>query len=298
MPPGAAFVANPGFRPTMRIEILEARIAPATVLSFTDVDGDSVALTVSVGDLSGTAAFVPVGVGQQLVLLDLSDPQFAGADFTASVKRGVNGDGLVNIGRINAGGHGLGKVRVSGDLAAIDAGVTGSFSLERLSVRSMGLFGLATQNGAGDLVSDIFGRLGALVVATDIQGAFLNVEAGANGKIGSITIGGSLVGGTAVNSGSIISSGDIGPLKIGHDMEGGSGDRTGQIRARGSLGTVAIGGSLVGGAGNNSGELLSDGDMGAVAIAHNLVGRLGRGLRLNRSRGNQEPHDRWFDARW
>ena len=37
-----------------------------------------------------------------------------------------------------------------------------------------------------------------------------------------MTIGGSLIGGSGMSSGEIISSGDMGAVKIGHDVQGGS----------------------------------------------------------------------------
>ena len=52
-------------------EPLEARIAPAAVFSFTDVDGDTVKITSSVG-LSAHLATAAHLAGGQLQLLDLT----------------------------------------------------------------------------------------------------------------------------------------------------------------------------------------------------------------------------------
>ena len=64
------------------IEPLETRIAPASVLTFTDVDGDLVKVTSSLGDLNaaGVATKVPgpFPIGEQLRLLDLRDASFQG----------------------------------------------------------------------------------------------------------------------------------------------------------------------------------------------------------------------------
>src|SRR5207244_533910 len=119
------------------------------------------------------------------------------------------GDGLVNIGRINATGRNLGNVSVKGDLAEIDAGTgAGAIAIAKLSARSMGRYGSAT------LISNINGQLGSLKVAGDVAAAVMVVT---NGGIGSIGIGGSLVS-TRFLSAHIEASGDIGPVKIGGDV--------------------------------------------------------------------------------
>src|SRR5262245_59121748 len=170
-------------RTRLSIELLEPRLAPASVLNFTDVDGDKVSVTSSRGDLSGKATFANVGVGQQLQVLDLTGAAFQGANVSTAVTRAVTGDGLVNIGRINATGRDLSTVTIKGDLGQIDAGDANLSTpgLKRLSVRSMGRFGLTTQGGVGNLFSDINGTLGALNVARNIDDAQIDVSGGVNG---------------------------------------------------------------------------------------------------------------------
>src|SRR3989442_10679325 len=97
------------------IEPLEPRIAPASVLPYTDIDGDKVTITSSAGDLTGHATIV----GGQLRLLDLSDPSFNHANITFSVVKAGAGDGLAAVGRINGGSNDLGVVVVKGDLGDI-----------------------------------------------------------------------------------------------------------------------------------------------------------------------------------
>src|SRR5262249_38086800 len=147
----------------LSVEVLEPRLAPASVLNFTDVDGDKVTIASSVGDLSGKATFANVGVGQQLQVLDLTGAAFQGANITTTFIRAPAGDGLVNIGHINAAGRDLVSVAIKGDLGQIDAGdlVYSTPGLKLLTVRSMGRFGLATQAGVGNLFSDINGAIGA-----------------------------------------------------------------------------------------------------------------------------------------
>src|SRR5437879_5743780 len=91
----------PRFFPRMKtivssLEILECRIAPASVFHYTDVDGDKVTLTASVGDLS--AAGIVNVVGGVLRLLDLHAGGFDLANLTFSVAKVPGGDGLANVG--------------------------------------------------------------------------------------------------------------------------------------------------------------------------------------------------------
>jgi hypothetical protein len=254
----------------LNVELLEPRLAPASVLTFTDVDGDKVTITASRGDISGKATFANVGAGQQLQVLDLTDAAFQGANIRTAVTRAGAGDGLVNIGRINATGRDLGIVTVKGDLAEIDAGTgPGATAIALLRVRSLGRYGLAT--GSATDVSNIKGSLGALRVAGDV--AFEEVLV-SNGGIGSMVIGGSLVGTTGV-SGHIEAGGDIGPVTIGGDIVGGSASATGFIESAGRIAAVTLGGSLLGGSGDNTGKIFSLGGMGPVAIGHDVLGGLG-----------------------
>src|SRR5262249_8819468 len=151
-------------------------------------------------------------------LIDVSAGGFDGAGLTVTVAKVTDGDGLANIGYINSTGHDLGVVTVKGDLGQIDAGSSSATvpAIKSLTVNSLGRLGTDAQAPGGDLESDITGALGALTVKHDLSTAFVNVL-GVNGKIGPVSIGGSLIGGRLDNSGQIHSFGDIGVVKIGHD---------------------------------------------------------------------------------
>ena len=288
------------------IEPLEARIAPAAIFHYTDVDGDKVTLTSSTGvsaDL-GNAAHV---VGGQLQLLDLQTAMFGNefrdADITLSVVKAGGGDGLANIGFINATGVDLGKVTIKGDLARIVAGdaVTADDpGVKSLNVRTLGVLGLAT--GAANLDSVITGALGTMKVARDFSDAQLRVNnggigavkiggdltgniqdftgyIGSAGNIGSITIGGSLVGGGATaflglsggSSAKIFSGADIGPVKIGGNLIGGGGGGSAIIESTGAIGTVDIRGSIVAGS-IESGRIFAGTTLGAVKVGRDIIG--------------------------
>ena len=265
---------------------LEA-LEPRTLLSVTigptghtatypDVDGDAVTVSVSAGTLTpANFTTAALGSGDQLQLIDLTDPSFNGASVTVSATRAGNGDGLVNIGRINAGTNNMGIVTIKGDLTVLDAGSGSALvpAVQSLGVRSMGLYGLLTQGGSGDLESDIVGRLAALKVTADVKGAFIFVSGGAPGTIGSIAIGGSLIGGDDTRSGEIACTGDMGVVTIGHDIQAGAGSQSGVITSGSALAAITIGGSLIGGfSGATSGIIAVNGNIGPVKIAHDIRG--------------------------
>ena len=275
-------------RTRLSIEPLEARLVPAAVFHYTDVDGDQVTVAVNSDTLNaGLFTTVVSGVGKQLQKIDLSGGGFAGANLTISVVKAIGGDGLVNVGYINSTGHDLGNVIVAGDLGQLDAGDGDPTApaVKYLTVRSLGRFGIDTQAAGGSLVSNLNGALGKLVVKGDVTGASVNVNDGADGTIGSVTIGGSLIGGLNVSSGQILSSGDMGLVKIGHDIQGGTGFIAGLITSNGRLAGVTVGGSLIGGSNTNCGQIVSIGDMGPIKIGHDIQGGTGTNAGLIQSSG-------------
>ena len=121
-----------------------------------------------------------------------------------------NGEGaaaeryVVDFGRID-----LGKITIDGDLAKIVAGDadTTTSGLRGLSAESLGRVLFASGAVFPDLHSIIQGSLETLKIKRDIFGADIEVQGGTNGRIGSISIGGSLIGLDASNSGGIVTSG-------------------------------------------------------------------------------------------
>lgn len=260
----------------MSIELLEPRIAPASVLTFTDVDGDIVKVITSHGDLTGKASFADAGLGRlQLQTLDLTDPAFAGADISTVVTKGPHGDGLVNIGFIAATGRDLGKVTISGDLGGIfcgDGKVATGPGLQALNVGSLGIYGGATLGTVDGIESVVAGAIGSVHVRGDISGAgiyAIDMTHPAAATIGSITVGGSLIG--VGSDGFIYSSGDIGSIRIDGDLVGGPITSSGGISCAGKLSSLVIKGSVLGGRGLVSGDIAAD-EFGTVSIGGDLRG--------------------------
>src|SRR5262249_35169231 len=147
--------------------------------------------------------------------------------------------------------HDLGNVIVHGDLGQIDAGdaTWTTTGLESLTVRSLGRFGMATQELNGNLESFILGGLGALAVKSDIAGANIYAAGADHGKLGRVDIAGSIIGGSTPNSGQVRSTGAMGPVTISGDIVGGTGSFAGSVYSDDMIGPVTVGGSLLGGAG-------------------------------------------------
>jgi hypothetical protein len=167
--------------------------------TFTDVDGELVAIKVSKGTLKvEDFTIVPSGLGAQLALIDIrGKTEFAGANLSVRSKavNGVAGDGLANVGYLNAAGIDLGKIVVIGDLGRIDAGDGDAAkpAVGSLNIANLGTHGLLTQDGLSDsnLHSIVDGDLRKLKIKADIgSGVTLN----ANGRLGSLRIGGNVDG--------------------------------------------------------------------------------------------------------
>ncbi|MHA3770905.1 beta strand repeat-containing protein [Verrucomicrobiota bacterium sgz303538] len=329
------------------IEMLEGRIAPATLINpttvvFTDVDGDHVTVKfskpifsqVESQDLAtvlnnvfkfstgniGTDAAQDTGTGQQLQLIDLTriplvgdvghaqSPATAVSITVTADKVGSAGNSLTDVGAIIAtnavNSFGLGKITIDGDLGQIDAGSSSSpVGVVALKVNSLGVAADSQPSGTGNpgfpnYESKIMGSLGSLTVLGDVKGAWVNVVSGSGlsnkaiGKIGNVTIGGSLIGTAAVaatsdNTGLIQSATIIGNVKIGSGVVsndssvisdgiiGGGGKNSGAIVAAGKISSVTINGDLLGGGGDKSGTINATGGIGSVKVG---VGSAGHGI--------------------
>jgi hypothetical protein len=257
---------------------------------------------------------------QQLQLLDLTkvpvnlDTFISNADGTSIIINAVTaggGDGLTKVGAIEANNIVLGTVRVDGDLGQIDCGRNDvPVGLGTLVVNSLFKFGAATQlstTAASDaLESRIVGQLGTLRVATNLHGHVHtvdgtsivdgSVQTTAPARIGTVFVGGSIIGNPAVaatsnNTGLIESQRGIGTVQVlgtgdgtgTQGLLGGGGTNSGTILAGLGIGTVTIADSLVGGGGTDSGAIITKRGLAAITIGDDLVG--GAGLRSGSIQG-------------
>jgi len=254
------------------IEVLEARIAPAVVFTtYIDGDGDEVTITAesSAGPatlqaaLDAATSFSLNGSGLQLDSLDLSDPAFDGAKIRIKADRdGGDGDGFAAVGQILTGSRNLESIVVDGDLGRFDIETLGT-----LKVRSLGNYGMTT--GAESLASDINIGLGSLIVRGDIVD--VSISSG-DGGISTITLGGSLLGGDAANSGRI----DvifIDTMTVGGNIEAGLGNKSGQISTVFGIDSLKIAGSLIGKKDFNfddGAQISVGGDLGVLKVGGDI----------------------------
>ncbi len=101
------------------IEPLEARNAPATVFTFTDIDGDKATLKISAdvneSILVDSLLFSNANSDSPRQMRGLEIPinqSFSGASISITAVRAGGGVGLVNVGFINAAGVDLGAVTI------------------------------------------------------------------------------------------------------------------------------------------------------------------------------------------
>ena len=311
---------TPAKRPAGRpvhssVESLEGRISPAalispTMLKYKDFDGDIVTVTFSkplftdkplsdnlanantvfqfnTGTVDSTTFNAATAPMQQLLLVDLTKVELNSnidslalntAITVTAVKSG--GDGVADVGYIKSTNIPLGAVSISGDLGQIDSGKAGTTTgLASLKVKSLGVRNAAeTQPVAGrSLVSNIAGTLGSLTVTGDVNTASVLVT---SGKIGPVTIGGSLKGGAADDSGEISATGDIGPVKIGtlptDGIKGGTGGKSGRIESDGKIASLTVSGDIAGSTGIGSATVQAGGTLGPVMVKGSIAGGAGQ----------------------
>lgn len=255
---------------------LEERLPLAGLFAYTDIDGDLVTLKSSKGGDAELAAAVTLSAGTsgQLQSVNLAtNPIFAGTNLTLTVKKAGGGDGLAAVGHIDATNVDLGKISIQGDVGRIVAGDTTptTTGVVSLTVMSLGRYGTTT--GAPNLASTIRGDLKALVVKGDVQQARVTMI---GGGIGKLTIGGSLVGGAADDSGRI-SSDTIGAIKVGISIVGAGGMRSASISSADVIASVTVGNSILGGDGEASGLVYAKNVIGSLKVARDILG--GNGIK-------------------
>jgi len=244
---------------------------------------------------------------QQLVVLDLTSlgslARHVNITVTATTRAG--GDGEVDIGLIRAAipdastfqfndGIDLGTVKIQGDLGAIYAGDNyADRALQKLQVDSFGALNstlqaqlsntsstLYTDLNNGSLQSLILASVGSVNVTGNFDGTYgagLRVLGGIFSTIDSVHIGGSLIGGSADDSGQIFFMHRVGNVTIDGDIVGGAGADSGAIEGYSAsltnAGKITVGGSIKGGSGSNSGSVyLNEGHVNGISVGGDVLG--------------------------
>lgn len=260
-------------------------------MTYIDSDGDKVKITASHGPLDLADLTLSAGAEGDLLNLNLTDIGFAGANITFTVTKKIGGDGRANVGTINGSGNDLGIVKVRGDLSRVLAGDANSTTpaLVTLQARSLGVEKLALTT------SSLVGGIDTVIVSRDVQGARIHTHGpnialtDTNARIGTLRIGGSLIGEGALDSGSVQAEGGFGTISILGSIMGGNGNFSGRIESNSEITSLTVGRSVIGGGGNFSGMISSDALVGKVRIGRDLMGTAAQGtgsLRIDASIGN------------
>jgi hypothetical protein len=254
------------------LEVLEQRIAPAAISTYTNPEGGTVKITTSKGtdaELGATMTFINAGQGMTLDIMDLaSHPVFRGTDLLFE----VTGPGSADVSLLDAHGLDLGQVVVLGDVGKILAGdaALSTPGAKSLHVGSLGLY-LAIPGPTTAYQSVIRGALPTLEIDHDLAGS-LSIEGNAFSKITSAHIHGSLAGSLLDETGTLHVQGGIDTLLVDQDISGGEGMHAGSITAGGLIRSATITGNIAGCDGVGSGVLSTAGDILLLQIGGNVLG--------------------------
>lgn len=259
---------------------------------FHDADGDLVTVKISKGALRLSDFAFSDLVWQKLDLRNNSH-LFANTSIDIAVKKSATGDGLVNIGQIDAAGINLGTVTVRGDIGQIDAGTRDPKipAIRKLNVGSIGLHPDTQPPGKdGALISNFEGNVPEIIVKGDVRGVLSfpqffgastiaiggNLDGRAGGEyagfvsawnIKSISVKGSVFGGAEFSGIEAVSG--IAKIVIGGDVTSAVSGRAVTISSRGGVSPkLAIGSITIGGNVHNA-VITGDSGIGPVVVKGN-----------------------------
>jgi hypothetical protein len=190
----------------------------------------------------------------------------------------------------------MGVLKIAHDVLGGTEAFTGHiFFQSATSIKVGGSVVGGTSAASGDI--GCVGLIGSVSIAGDLVAGTLGSTGLLEAKgFGSVTVGGSLLGGQfehdpGIMCGAIIAGidGIAGVVKIGHDVRGanaiggGSADLTGAISSEGRIGSVIIGGSLITGTDaspgvyRRSGGIFAGDDIGSITIRGSVIGHDGPG---------------------
>lgn len=179
----------------------------------------------------------------------------------------------------------------------VDGNVTGGVGIGSATIEAVRSLGatfiggdLVGGDGVGSGVVVAGSTLARITVSGDVKGG-IGANSGAilGGydpsfsvkALGNVSLGGALIGGEGIGSGSIASAGTIGAVRLGTALssglavQGGAGALSGSITAHGTIASVTSLRGITGGSGAGSASIQSDGLLGVVSITGDLTGGSG-----------------------
>ncbi len=202
------------------------------------------------------------------------------------------------IGKIDgsAAGHGaieaftanatIGSLKVLGSITGGSADDSGAVEVGHIGKVDVGsVIGgtgqrsgmIIAQNGVGTASIGSVNVHGSIVGSSSTAADSNSLSNGAIvsfGALGSVHLGGDLVGGAGSFSGSVadFGGGGIASIFVDGNVFGGSGNQSGVVGSNAGIGLARILGSVKGGTGNSSGGITATGTIGSVEIDGNLQG--------------------------
>jgi hypothetical protein len=174
--------------------------------------------------------------------------------------------GVVKIGRDVKGG--------TGAMSTFSGVIDSHGTIKSVTVGGSLLGGAGGESG--EIIAFGTGGMGTVKIGLDVVGgtspAGFSGDIDSHGKLAAVTIGGSLIGGSNLESGLVVSTGDMAMVQVGGHVQGGAGGSSGFIHSLAKLAGVKVAGSVIGGTGIDSGQIESAGDMGAITIGLDLHG--------------------------
>ncbi len=241
--------------------------------TYTDGDGDRVTVKTSAGTLkSSQFGWRTSADGTRHEMLQMSitgDATFTKANLTFTAKKtATGGDGRVDIGTLDATGLDLGAVKIGGNIERINAGSSSATvpALKSFSALSMGRGTLPGDFTDISSFINTIAPVASFVVKGDITGISLAI-----GKVGSFTVGGSIISGAAAHSGDIRVKATK-TVSIGGSLIASSSGSTGNAVLEAAK-SITIGGSLIGGPGFDAGN--SNLSAPAIKIGGSIIGSSG-----------------------
>jgi hypothetical protein len=238
--------------------------------TFTELDGDLITVSVTQGSLmNATFQLLQPGSsdGARFSLLDL-DAGSAGGNLTiTATPTDAGGDGLVQLGFLDASGMDLGKVTIDGNLESVTIGdgTATTLAVKAFNAQGLGRGALPAQDSGRRYVAQFDDPVGKITIRGDVNAADVQLVSAKE-----LRVGGSLLGGQRGGEGSIDASGSIGTLAIGRDIRGGNDLGTGFIEVDGAIANLSIGGSAIGGARPGSGFISVAEGIGSLTIGRDL----------------------------
>lgn len=251
-------------------EVVPTLSANGKTATFTELDGDLITVKITKGSLvnANFDLFQPTGAGGvRFSLLDL-DTGSAGSNLTITAKpTAAGGDGLVNLGFLDANGIDLGKVKIAGnvELLMMGDGDATTLAVKSFNAQTLGRGSFKAQDSGGPNIAKFTDPIGTLSIKGDADRARLDLVSAKQ-----ILIGGSLLGGARQGEGRIDATSGIGTIKIGRDVRASGGVGTGTINVGGAIGNLTIGGSALGSNGLGSGFINVGGNIANMKIGRDL----------------------------